>query len=159
MRKKLLIICPILLLVVMACKSFDSKKRGADTAGTKEKIVNLKKDDEMIQKFKDTAQQELPYLIEFMSKHNPKDTLYEYLVKTPFAEKGESEHMWVQVTSFKNGYFSGQLSNEPAFVTNVKLGDKVKVAKEDVEDWILRDYETGTEVGAFSRAYIESQSH
>ena len=122
-----------------------------------DKIVSLSIDDTLLKKYKDTAQSQLDYLIKFMSEHDKDDTLFRYAVKSNFQEEGQNEHMWTQVDEFKNDYFIGRLANEPSTIKQIKYGDAVKVYRLDVEDWILQDFLTNTEVGGFSRKYMRSK--
>ena len=93
-----------------------------------------------------------------MAEHDKDDSLFRYAVKTNFTEDGHNEHMWVQVYDFKNGYFTGTLSNDPSTVTKVKYGDTIKINRAAVEDWILQDFFTNTEVGGFSQDYLREKS-
>ena len=123
-----------------------------------DKIASLSTEDEQLKKYKDTAQSQIDYLIKFMTEHDKDDTLFRYAVKSSFHEDGHNEHMWTQVDEFKDDYFVGRLANEPSTLKQIKYGDKVKVYKLDVEDWILQDFLTNTEVGGFSRKYMRSKA-
>jgi uncharacterized protein YegJ (DUF2314 family) len=123
-----------------------------------DKIANLSTDDILLKKYKETAQSQLDYLIKFMSEHDRDDSLFRYAVKSNFHENGHDEHMWTQVTEFKDDYFIGRLANEPSTIKQIKYGDIVRVFKLDVEDWILQDFLTNTEVGGFSRKYIRNKA-
>jgi uncharacterized protein YegJ (DUF2314 family) len=132
------------------------KRKTADDE-TKDKIASLSIDDTILKTYKEEAQSGLSYLIEFMADHEEGDKLFRYAVKTNFKENGNSEHMWVQVTKFHDGFFTGVLVNEPSTLKLIKYGDTVKVSHEDVEDWILQDFLTNTKVGGFSSNYIRGK--
>ncbi len=66
--------------------------------------------------------------------------------------------MWTQVYEFKDDYFIGTLTNEPSTLKKIKYGDTVKIFRQDVEDWLLQDFLTNTEVGGFSRKYIRGKA-
>jgi uncharacterized protein YegJ (DUF2314 family) len=134
---------------------FKKKKQSAEDD---DKVANLSVNDAILQTYQDKAQQELPYLIQFMADHEIDDELFRYAVKTNFTEDDQSEHMWVQVKAFKDDYFIGNLANNPATMKLIKYGDSVKVLRTDVEDWILQDYLTHTKVGGFSSAYIRNSA-
>jgi uncharacterized protein YegJ (DUF2314 family) len=134
---------------------FKRKKQAEETV---DKVVSLSADDTSLKAYKDKAQKELQYLIDFMNDHEKDDELFRYAVKADFVEDGHSEHMWVQVNEIKDGYFFGQLANEPNTIKNIKYGDKVTVKRDDVEDWILQDFLTHTKVGGYSSEYIRNNA-
>lgn len=123
-----------------------------------DKISNLSSEDTLLKKYKDTAQAQIGYLIEFMGEHDKDDTLFKYFVKSDFSENGVNEHMWTQVHEFKNGFFMGILANDPVNIKQLKYNDKIKVRREDVEDWRLQDFLTNTQVGGFSTDYLRKTS-
>jgi uncharacterized protein YegJ (DUF2314 family) len=124
---------------------------------SKVNIVSLSADDEMLEKFKKQAQDELDYLVNFIIENGSDERLYRYSIKTAFVEDDEVEHMWVQVFDFKDGAFIGKLANDPGTITFLKFGDDVVVERDDVEDWILEDFIFNVRVGQFSLKYFESK--
>lgn len=133
---------------------FKKKNTGKET---EHKIVTLPADDAVLATYQEEAQDGLPYLIEFMAEHDEGDELFRYAVKTNFEENGNSEHMWVQVTKFEDGFFYGKLVNQPSTMKLVKYGDPIKIARTDVEDWVLEDFLTNTKVGSFSSKYLRGK--
>jgi uncharacterized protein YegJ (DUF2314 family) len=64
----------------------------------------------------------------------------DHSVKAPIEDNGETEHFWLTDVVYRDGKFEGLIGNDPGLVTNVKLGDKWTVAKEDISDWMyMRD--------------------
>jgi uncharacterized protein YegJ (DUF2314 family) len=135
---------------------FFKKKR--QSSEDENNVASLSADDTALQSYQEKAQQELPYLIQFMADNEVDEKLFRYAAKTNFTEGDLSEHMWVQVKEFKDGYFIGNLVNKPATMKLIKYGDSVKVLRADVEDWILEDFLTRTKVGGFSSAYIRNSA-
>lgn len=133
---------------------FFKKKNSANNV--ENNVVSRAADDTALQSYKKQAQDEISYLIEFMASHEKNDELFQYAVKTNFIEDGRSEHMWVQVSEFIDGKFIGRLANEPNTIKSIKYGDVTQVNKEDVEDWILADHFTNTQVGGFSTQYLRA---
>src|ERR1700722_19324457 len=68
-------------------------------------IASLPANDKVLKSYQEEAQEGLPYLIEFMNSHKKDDELFRYAVKANFIEDDDSEHMWVQVNDFKDGFF------------------------------------------------------
>ena len=58
-------------------------------------------------------------------------------VKFPLTQNGETEHIWMQLTGYSDGIFTGLLANDPVNGAKYKMGDAMKVAKADVEDWMI----------------------
>lgn len=122
-----------------------------------DRISNLSEEDQNIKKYKDTAQAQINYLIEFMNTHASDDSLFQYFVKANFEEDELNEHMWVFVTEYKDNYFIGKLANDPTTIKKLKHSDDVRIKMVDVEDWILNDYLTKTKVGGFSQEYLREK--
>lgn len=114
-------------------------KRKKQTQQTADQVANLSAGDASLKTYQDKAQKELQYLIDFMNDHQKDDELFRYAVKTNFIEADHSEHMWVQVNEFKDGYFLGQLANEPNTIKEIKYGDNVTVKRERLDSARLLD--------------------
>ncbi|MDB5090018.1 MAG: hypothetical protein JWR09_4012 [Mucilaginibacter sp.] len=119
-------------------------------------VVGISSGDSTIVAIKQKAQEELWYLIKFMSENEKDEELFRYAIKTRFEEGSTAEHMWVQVSDFNDGNFIGRLANEPSTIKRLKYGDDVQILRDDVEDWILQDFLTNTRVGGFSSEYVRN---
>lgn len=120
------------------------------TQAEENNLAMKKSDDAKLALDKKEAQSKLCDFIKELSDIN-KQKDYSFSVKLPFTEDGKTEHMWVKVTSYKDGVFIGQLANDPFIIKNLKLGDSVSPKKEDVEDWIIRNNKNGSDfTGGFS---------
>lgn len=71
-------------------------------------------------------------------------------VKVAVAEDEVIEHLWLKDVRYEDGHFIGKLNNTPHMITKVKRGDEVKVAKEEISDWIYADSEKRKMVGGFT---------
>ena len=151
-----LILITYLLAVASVASCFNRKTTVLETSTNKTSL--LASDDMHIKRYKDSAQAHINYLIEFMGDHDKGDTLFRYFVKSNFFENGFNEHMWSQVYEFENGFFIGTLGNDPNHIKKLKFNDTVRISKEEVEDWILQDFLTNTEVGSYSRDYLHKSS-
>lgn len=47
------------------------------------------------------------------------------------------EHMWINEVEFDGKYVTGFIINSPIWLTNISVGDFVKVALSDVSDWMF----------------------
>jgi uncharacterized protein YegJ (DUF2314 family) len=68
------------------------------------------------------------------------------LVKAPFSEGGQTEYMWVEVTTWHEKEVEGILTNDPYYVKRLHDGSRVTVALGDVYDYIFYKAD-GTEEG------------
>lgn len=60
-----------------------------------------------------------------------------YTIKFPLTQNGETEHIWLQVDGFKGDMIDGRLANDPVNGNKYKMGQRMQVARADVEDWML----------------------
>ena len=81
------------------------------------------------------ARETLPRFYELMDAK----TLGDYTVKYPLEENGFTENIWVLLTDVTDDEFIGLLSNEPVQIESKKMGDKVRFAKADVKDWMIKN--------------------
>jgi uncharacterized protein YegJ (DUF2314 family) len=61
----------------------------------------------------------------------------DFAVKAPIEDRGEIEHFWLTDVVYRDGAFEGLIGNEPGLVTNVKLGQKWKLKKAEISDWMF----------------------
>jgi uncharacterized protein YegJ (DUF2314 family) len=66
-----------------------------------------------------------------------KPTGENHAVKVPITDKGQTEHFWLINVSYRNGQFEGEINNEPGMVKNVRMGEKRKVNKAEISDWMF----------------------
>jgi uncharacterized protein YegJ (DUF2314 family) len=66
-----------------------------------------------------------------------KPTGENHAVKVPITDSGGTEHFWLIDVSFQNGQFEGLVNNEPGIVKNVRMGEKRKVNKAEISDWMF----------------------
>jgi uncharacterized protein YegJ (DUF2314 family) len=65
-----------------------------------------------------------------------------YAVKFPLTQNGATEHIWLQLTGFSNGTYTGLLADRPVNGNQYRMGDRMEVAEADVEDWMVNDGST-----------------
>lgn len=87
--------------------------------------------------------------------NNPTPTQEGFSVKLLVEDdNGDGEHMWISPVKLEGNNFVGILNNEPRDLTNVKFGDELTVAKDEISDWMYMD--DGLTVGGYSiRLLIE----
>lgn len=68
------------------------------------------------------------------------ETCENFNVRKGFAHSGTSkEYIWVSNVSIVDGEFEGIISNEPVDAKYLKLGEKARVTKAEVVDWMYTD--------------------
>ena len=72
-----------------------------------------------------------------------------FSVKAPVTHGGNTEFIWISVTSVEGERIYGELGNEPANLGSLKLGSKVCVPIAELNDWCYVDPK-GNLVGAFT---------
>ncbi len=100
----------------------------------KENVVAYHTGDGSMNAARKTARATLPRFVELIDANAPGT----YTVKFPLTQNGETEHIWMQLTGHDKDGFSGLLANDPVNGKKFKMGDRVEVAKADVEDWMVR---------------------
>lgn len=61
-----------------------------------------------------------------------------FSVKAPITDSHGTEHFWITDVSFKDGFFTGKVGNEPGIVKNVQFGQDWRIAKADISDWMYK---------------------
>jgi uncharacterized protein YegJ (DUF2314 family) len=108
-------------------------KSAAAPRPMKENVVAYHTGDKSMNAAKKTGKSTLPRFHELMAAGTPGT----YTVKFPLTQNGATEHIWVQLSDYRDGTFYGRLANKPVNGTKYKMGDEVKVAEADVEDWMI----------------------
>lgn len=80
-----------------------------------------------------------------------------FSVKVAINDGDQTEHLWLVPVRFENGKFIGRVNNEPQKVTTVKFGDEIRVAKDEISDWIYA--EDRKMVGGFTARVLQDASN
>ena len=62
-----------------------------------------------------------------------------FALKTRFNTPQGGEHIWVSNITLDNNDFFGVVDNLPESTTDVKIGDKIKIDKKNISDWMYID--------------------
>ena len=85
------------------------------------------------------AQETLPLFIAAFRSPKPTQTDFSIKVKFPYGDDDSIEHMWVSELTLSSDRFEGVLGNEPVYVKDVHLGDRLTVEMKDISDWMIID--------------------
>jgi uncharacterized protein YegJ (DUF2314 family) len=114
-------------------------KAETDPRPVKENVVAYHVGDKSITGARDMARSTLPRFRELIAAETPGT----YTVKFPLTQNGATEHIWMQLTDYRDGMLVGLLANDPVNGNKYRMGDPMEVAEADVEDWMVN---TGTEM-------------
>lgn len=78
------------------------------------------------------------------------------LVKAPFQAEAGREWMWVEVIEWKGSRIFGTLQSEPVYVKDLRAGQRVDIAEEEVFDYI-RKLPDGSEEGNETAKYLHPE--
>src|SRR5581483_3896415 len=123
--------------------------------GWEDSIIPVEDDEESLAASR-KAREKLPELRQAFSKGLQPGELIQ--VQAPFATPdGDSEGMWVEVTSWKGNKIKGLLQNAPFNVPTLHPGQMVEVREEDVYDYLHKYPDNHTEGNTTSEILSRKQ--
>jgi uncharacterized protein YegJ (DUF2314 family) len=131
---RLLFFSIVLLLAVSSCKQKPAQMMQQDN-WDKQNIRVVDISDTAYRHAVKVAQENIDLFVKLLKEK--KNNNVQYYIKSRFTQGVQVEHMWLVAEDIDNNSFSATLDNVPNKLTTIKYKDKVKVAKEDVEDWIV----------------------
>ena len=137
---------------IVACsKSLPKETKGNDS------IINVKSEDEEMNLIIEQARETID---EFLKELNDPDTKgIDFAVKYPFdtdpGSKSSKEHIWIVNIERNNDKYHGIISNDPFYIKNMKMGDKVEFDVNKISDW--KYVKDGFLVGGKSIVYFYNQ--
>lgn len=111
----------------------------ADPRPIKENVIAYHTRDEAMTAAKNKARETLPRFRELIDAK----TAGTYTVKFPLTQNGATEHIWMQLSDYRDDVYYGRLANAPVNGNQYKKGDRMQIAESDVEDWMVN---TGAEL-------------
>lgn len=114
-------------------------------------VVQVAPDDPLMALAVAEAKRRWPEFVQAFSKRHPEQ---HFSVKAPVTREGQTEHIWIDVTSLSGEYVRGKLGNDPVDLHGMKLGDPISVPVSSLEDWLY--VLTDTPVGGFTIPAVTS---
>ncbi len=102
-------------------------------------VKNVSTDDVEMNAAIKRAQDTLPLFIRAFQSPTP--TQKKFLIKAefPYGGANDAEYIWLNNLSYEGNQFEGNVGNEPIYVLNIKLGDRVTVSTSRISDWMIID--------------------
>jgi uncharacterized protein YegJ (DUF2314 family) len=118
-------------LFMVSTPLFDAKCVAADKAPD---IVPVAENDKEMNAAMEKARKSIEDFIRvFLNRQKSQS---DFGVKVAIREGKEVEHFWVAISRFDGNEFDGEIGNTPMVVKTVKTGDKIKVRKDTISDWM-----------------------
>ena len=71
-----------------------------------------------------------------------------FVLDTVLENGCRAERMWVELTEIRDGKFKGCLTNQPAYITTIQLGDELEFAQEHIASLMVPPLTLDTQKGA-----------
>lgn len=144
MKIKVLVV--LVIFCFASCKNSEKVERENEPT-----IYKVEKDDQEMSEAIKKANQTLS---DFNSALlNPKIEVKSLKVK--FETSNGNEHIWLSNIEYKNGKYWGILDNEPEYITEYKIGDKIEVDNSKISDWMY--LENGKLFGGYTIKLLRSR--
>ena len=98
------------------------------------------------------ARRRWPEFLAAFARRQPGQT---FAVKVPIRDGDSIEFLWLTVLGVENDVISGKVDNEPVQLTNVKLGSRVRLKRQVLNDWLYTD--GGKMVGGFTVKVLQAR--
>lgn len=113
----------VLMFLISACNR-----------GLPDKLITSGYDESDMEQATARARSEVDWFVAEKKKGQGDD----FAVKVRVTDADATEHFWLTGISYGDEQFEGSISNEPGIVHNVKIGQKWKVKKTEISDWMFR---------------------
>ena len=71
-----------------------------------------------------------------------------FVLDTVLENGCRAERMWVELTEIHDGKFKGRLTNQPAYITSIQLGDELDFAREHIASLLVPQLNLDIQKGA-----------
>jgi uncharacterized protein YegJ (DUF2314 family) len=103
-------------------------------SGQKDKVISVAEDDPDMTAAIAKSRSLLPQFWQVFDNREHGET--GFCLKVKITDKGKAEHFWAVNVERKDGQIFGTINNDPEFVHNVKLGDRIPIPEKDISDWL-----------------------
>jgi uncharacterized protein YegJ (DUF2314 family) len=122
------------LIFAFACNTNPKLKHAANS---EDEIYSTSSEDEEMNKAVDAAKSTLQLFEKaFRSKKYDQTS---FVLKVRFASPKGFEHIWANNIEMKKDNYYGTVNSIPESTTEVKKGEKIKIEKDNITDWLYND--------------------
>jgi uncharacterized protein YegJ (DUF2314 family) len=114
-------------------------------------LVRVSHKDALLEHAIAVAKQGLPMFTAALKHHSAKDR---FAIKARFKTPDGPEYLWLKDPSVTPSGFEGTVDQQPV-AARVRLGERVKLDKGDVCDWMVQTAD-GQKLGAFTDLALQS---
>jgi len=126
---KMLLLIPLLCLMAWSCG--EAKKPPIDS---EKDVIGYEATDPKMNAAIAEAKKTLPDFLKRLPKLDKESSMVKWAAPVGGSDR---EHIWVNHLEYKDGWFTGDLANEPDNMPGKKMGDHVRFQESDVSDWII----------------------
>lgn len=116
-------------------------------------VIEVKNDDPLMVKAVAKARETWPKFVAAFESHAGEN----FAIKAPVTRDGNTEFIWIAVTTIEGDRIYGTLANDPNRLGKLKLGSKVSVALSELNDWGYMDPK-GNFVGGYTIEAVKRAS-
>jgi uncharacterized protein YegJ (DUF2314 family) len=143
----------LLLISLFACKNNDSVRSPEKEDASN--IYNAEKDEMGMNQAIAKAKLSIGEFDKALQSKKYDETTFAIKVKFPTDDNG-AEHIWMTDIVIEKGDYTGTVGNTPELTKKVKEGERMKINKADISDWMYVDKEMHLHGGETIK-YIRSQ--
>ncbi len=124
------------LLIITSCLAYNCQRFPTENDNS-DRISNVPGNDSEMNRIIAEARKTFRefYRIYENRKANQRDFSVKYPFATDPGSRADTEHIWLSDLSTGNGRYYGVVSNDPAHIKKMKLGDRVEYSPEKISDW------------------------
>ncbi len=112
-------------------------------------VLEISESDPLMMRAVQEARERWPEFVAAFEERQAGDV---FAVKAPLSDGDMTEFMWLSVGAIENNIIFGRLDNDPVSIGRIKSGDRVRVAVDDLNDWL---YTSGSQQhGGFTVAVL-----
>jgi uncharacterized protein YegJ (DUF2314 family) len=122
------------LIFTLACNTNEKVKHAANS---EDEIYSTSSEDEEMNEAVNAAKGTIQLFEKaFLSKKYDETS---FVLKVRFATPKGFEHIWVNNIEMENNNYYGTVNSPPESTTEVKEGEKIKIDKNNITDWLYND--------------------
>lgn len=138
----------LLAFIALALTSCNNKNKGVED----ENVTYVEDNDQEMNIAMDNARKTFDQFEKAFIDNQKSNKYVDFIIKEGFPTKDglSKEHMWVVVLTYNGKDFTGIVSNDPLYETEVQNGDTITVDRNLISDWMYTDNTTNQTYGGYT---------